>query len=584
MPTKQDTLDTRVDIEQAIETVQQFARQNESRSIPTLKLFDLKNGRLELQELSSLEKTLHFVQTFSPLHRAKAKEKEKALAGTLRESVDLIKIYSSALKHMQKGTTSDQALAKRLLHAVSTYNALVRQTRNPAKSLTGRLKRFFFTMAGWKIDDELISSEIHVPETVEYSSGQPTTLLKHRVTIQKESRLTALVQNIHKLSEQEKIKPKKEELDAFRLKALTMLRNQKHLASTPLDELIYLIQTTPIESEQVEGSHGYATTVLSLQQVICPFPGEEIELSGEFQRDSFHPELCFPIKDSFKLYTRSTQSGFPHALQHIGFSLHEKLLPAFLLRPKALPEIQNLLETNHKLSQELLHQTTTLATAKRQFFARKECFNKTATLMTLLQDVMLALSNAAAIQNPAEITQFFDLAKCQDRPFEYVCHIHNEVIQKAVADPFDALQEKWLFDNSPDIADPTFCKNILEKALQKGIATFSSNDPICLCYQNHLAHCLGPAAANLYLMQLSEHLGFHPPTPTLFEKMLLTSAFRQQSLFANELWNFDATQDLQQYLTKVLEEEKALFCGEVAGDLNTKQALGFTTDLLDYFF
>lgn len=560
MPTKQEYERTRQDIEQAIDTLRAFTSENETSSIPTIEPFDLKNGRLELLNRTSLEKTLNFVQTFSPLYRAKQKEKRKLIAVTLQESVDLVKIYSSALNHMQK---SDEALAKKLVLAVSSYNAMVRQARKNPDSLTSKLKRFFFDIAGWKIDDSIIDSEIHIPQTVEFTG--------HRVTIQKESRLTALIQTVHKSPEP--IHLKKEEIDAFRLKALNLLKNEDNL-----DEMMQLVHQSEIESEKIQGSHAYATTVIALHQIIRPYPGQEISITGEFQRDTFHPELCFPIKDSFKLHTRSSQSGFPHPLQYIGFCLPEKLLPTFLLRPRALPELQNLLEKKYSISKELSQNSHSLKRAKSQFYKRKALFNENVILMVKLQEVLDALFKA---QEEILDCQFFEHVFKQAKPFDYISHIHAEVIEKVLSEPLDTLQREWLFNSNPEISDQSFCKSILEKAIQKAATTLSSKDPICIDYQISLAKCLAPAIANIYLMQLSEHLGFICNRLASFEMKLLTSLFRQQLVFANEL--LDVSDITVEYLQNQLNAEKSLFCQSPSQDHLSQAAAQLACDLVDYF-
>lgn len=529
-----------IDIERAIETVRQFTLTNESGNTLSLAQFDLQDGSLHLQNRSTLEQTIAFIAcTFSTSNRKKQSEKHKALTHTLQNSLNLLKIYSSALEQMNH----NQGLADKLLQAAQSYNAMVRQTKNKAPSISQKIKRFFLDIAGWSLDNELIQTEIHIPEPLEYSSH---SLSNHKITIQKANNLSHLVPPLNT-----GLKPKKEELDAFRLKAITLLQSQKELTGLTHEEIVDLVQKHPIDS-----FFSPNTSLVSLRQRLSNFPGEEIEIKGSFQRDLLHPELCFPLKESFKIHTRILQSGFPHPLQYIGFSLHEKLFPTLILQPKSLPFLSAVLEKKRTLSHALLPDGHLYSRAKALFKLRCKLLPR---YKPQLEEVMKTLILASG-HTP-----------CTD---DFTFDIHETVALCIIAKPLELVQKQWLFSNNTKID----CKKILQEAILEECQSLKQGS-----YALSLAKSLGSAIPNLYLMQLSEHFGFKAPTLSPFEKMLLTSLFRQELIFIAELEETFELDHFETHLESLFREEMALFSNHPLSDEYTLGAQKLVHELVDYY-
>ncbi len=576
----------RCDIERAIETISAFSLSNSKRSIPSLEPFDIQDGTLLVHPRSSFEKTVAFTKSFvtllSPYYRSQQKEKRKAIVSTLQESVELIKIYSSALGHMQNGTPSDQALARKLLQAANTFNTVVRQIRQPS-SLKSKIKQFFVSIAGWQLDDEWLGVQIHVPEVVE-KGPRPDLLLGHKVTVQKDNRLSGLLEAVHRTSQQDKLKPKKEEVDVFRLKAQGLLRDHKEQTGLSEAEVIELVQMASIESHAVDKSYGYATSAVSFSAVICPLPGETIELRGDFLRDSFHSELCFPIKNSFKLYMSASQTGFARPLQYIGFGLHEKLIPTFLLRPKACPGIQSFLEKNRTVSHELIHNQLYRQRARERIGQRRLCFDKNPSLILALEKMLGCFAEKSGVADARQIGPFFDFAQKMSRPFDFISSIHEEVVVKTVSEPLDRLQQEWLFNHNPDISDPSYCRQVLDEGITSVQQTFSPHEhPLIRTYQKQLSAILQPAVTSLFLVQLSEHLGFLPHTPSRFDEIVLASLIRQQLVFIQELEGSFSDSEFEAHFMKLFVEQAKLFSDEATSDPITQKAWRLTGEFLEYF-
>jgi len=585
-----------INIEHALDTIRQFTDPNISKTIPTLESFDLQDGKLEVKIRSSIERTMRFtkdclLQVLSPYVRSKQKEKRKAISQKLQESVDLLKIYSSAIKHMQKGSAHDAALADRFLQCIKNYNTLVQRTKETTFSLKNKIKRFFYSIAGWKVDDALLQSEIFLPETSEYvlqsKEVSESSLLGHKITIKNEpeNKFIQLLQDAQAKSQGIPLEPKRQELDAFRLKAHTVLQHHETLTALSYKELVAYLLRYPIEAEPVSGDFGYGVTAVSLCQKLSEFPGETLEIRQVFQRDSFHPELCFPVKESFTIHTHAVQTGFPHPLQHIGFTLAEKLIPSFTSEPLKLSK---LLEKKQTLSRKLLPKGDLSSIAKKLLRMKRKIFNSSASTLDLLKKTIAMLCKQAGSTDTQIIDDFFSWAQTSEFPFDAISHVHAEMIEKAVQEPLEHLQQEWLLRKNAQLHNPSFCKEMLNQKMTQAIESMKcSENGIVGQYQAFLAENLKNNIAAIVLLLFSEHLHFTPPTLSPFEKMLVASLFRSVLLFIYELEEYPQTllteENLLEHITGVLTEELALFSGQPLIDEHSQLAFVYAEEMINYF-
>src|SRR5262245_13064772 len=144
------------EIERALETIRKFTASNEENA--SLSLAKILSRRL----LGSISK------------QSVSKE-------SLQQSLDILKLYSSAFVLPQKNSAIDQQLAERILKTAEHYNALVRQTKSPS-SMGQRLKQFIFKITGLTEDVEWIPTEI--------------PLIQHKVTFQRANLTSQKVANL----------------------------------------------------------------------------------------------------------------------------------------------------------------------------------------------------------------------------------------------------------------------------------------------------------------------------------------------------------------------------------------------------
>ncbi len=478
--------------------------------------------------LSDIERAIENVRLFS-------KQKEEAIDGSLEESVDILKVYTSAISHMQNGSEKEQELAKRMLEATKEYNEVVRLLKCPPESLSGILKQFFKKFAGYpeaKVRDEII-----LPVHIQFSTEDVETLSLHKITLQKEDasgKILSVLQSVQRASDTETIKP--QERDLFYTKCLTLLLNQTEFPIS-IKEALHHIHNSEITSTLVEGAYLLHDTILQLEQSIKPFPGVEITLKGAFWRDSFHHDLTIPIKGSFTRTSTILHTGFPHPSQYIGFSLSDKLLPNCMLKIEMCPKFEKLITQKHKIACEL------------------------ATCGALYQKAKVLLNKKRALFTPNE--KLFSLVKTlyqlEDVPRHYdeLSTCLSKASKELIDTPIEHIQKEWLIQRNSNLALHPY-------------DTYSYN------------HKLQKAACNIYLMQLSEHLGFKPRDLTLFERTLITSALRQQLIFIHELYELHED-NLQAHLQKTIEEEIALFTNTPSTDPHTQRAEELAEELFQYY-
>ncbi len=457
-------------------------------------------------------------------------QKEEAIDGSLEESLDVLKVYTSAIWQMQKGSTDEQELAKRMLETAKTYNEVVRKSNSPPKSLSDILKQFFKKFAGFP--EAQIRDEIYLPVHIQFSTEED---LKHKITFSKEEtsgKILSALQAVQRASDSQEVK--QYEVDLFRVKALTLLLNQSDFPIT-INEALTLIHETEITCTRIEGAYLLHDNEVLLEQTITVFPGVKVTIKGAFSRDTFHPELISPIRGSFQRTSSIYHTGFPHPSQYLGIiAFSEKMLPSSMLRPQMCPKFQRLIAEKQLVAEELAAFGPTYEKAKRLLHAKKALLEG-----ELARDVMelhRAIGMAAGVP---------------DATFNHL----------AIESAIERLQEEWLIKHNPKIAENPYeeCAKIIHE-----------KSPIT------------KACTSIYLMQLSEHLNFEPKDLNHFERMLITSLLRQQLIFIHELRELDET-TLYNHLKKVLQGEIALFCGKSTHDIYTQKAEELTEEIFQYY-
>ncbi len=410
------------------------------------------------------------------------------------------------------------------------------------------------------------------------TSPLPAAATPHKISVKRATgtsdKVSNLLESVQKRVEREQTKPKKHEIDAFHLKSLLLLQQEPTFA-LPIHECLRYIHTTPIVPSLIEGHK------LQLQQLICHFPGEELEVSGIFRRESALSDISIPIKESFQLSLHLYQSGFPHPTQYTGFALCEKLLPEYPLHPELLPQLHKLITLKAELAHSLYPSGRYNRKAKQHLGCRRTLFQKSDDLFFRHKQQIISTFKTVDAQI---IEDYFASLASHPARFDELGKTH-ERINLVSLHAISRIEKEWLLQPHTPALTQTYCQQLLEACIDKITTELLQESPVGR-YQYALSKALGQATLSLVLLQLSEHLLFSPPDLSQFEEQLLVSFFRQQLVFGDELHNVPERVSealFEEYLMEQIEEEIAIFDARFSADSHTAQATLLAEELLHYY-
>ena len=213
--------------------------------------------------------------------------------------------------------------------------------------------------------------------------------------------------------------PAKQELDAFRMKAITLLK-QHEIRFTSLTDQLHMIREVPIVMiENTSFSKAFAENIIAMQQTISPFPGETIELQGAFQRNSQSHSRSVPIPHSFHITTKSRQTGYPHPSQHHGWALSHTLIPAG----------HPLIAKMDDIARQLIPEESLNIKAKELLKIKQHCFNSNVDeFLEMHKQMNQAMLKIAHVKEHQVLDHFFENLKKENNIYKYLSEIHKEII------------------------------------------------------------------------------------------------------------------------------------------------------------
>lgn len=583
--------DLDLELQCALGDLKVFVEQNACLPFATLHQFNIKEGRLVASERSPLAKVIDltrcfFGATFSSYIRQLQIQKQDQVRHALLKAVDIVKSYYPLIEKLKDGNEDQQRLAEGALHLIERYNQVISQKKDKQPTWTGRFAEYIYKQSRLGVDEELKQQVIVLPQRVTYASDS---------VLQKENRLKA--KKIQYTSES--IQPSQQEVDAFRVKAITMI--QKYQIPTPIQEAVSSLQEAPIEVEDSveEGkifeknlSTQASAAIISLRQVLNPFPGEVIKLTGAFTRNPQITLLSTPIPESFRVSSRSTQTGFPHPLQHNGWALADALIPDYPLRPDQLPLFGELAKKKRELAYTLLPKGCLRARAKQFLEWKKEAYESDLSefihLHKTLAHSILEASASDICENIAIVDGFYLALEKRKDSYEYLAGVFHHLENLLITRLFDRLQYEWLEICNPDlrVQDGSLkyknVQKILELQIKESLESLRimEDGP----YLGLMGMIFGKAALSMIMQSLSEKIRFSPPMLSDFEQKVQICALRQVMQFIHE---FELPADFVQakiclLMKNTLEQEISLFRTENS-NLLTDKAAEISNELEVYF-
>jgi hypothetical protein len=581
-----------VDIAEAIETVENFALSNDTQSFPSLGNFEVEGQTLHVQSKTTLEKTIAFtkdclIRAFSQEKRKAQEIRRKAIEGTLTRSRDMvnlmINLYSSPQQEMQDQTREELTLAERIFHAAERYNEVIRQARKDPDTISQKIKKFFFGVAGWELNDEIVGKEIVIPRST-YLKTRPsanesihihkiTPLVKDRTTL----KIASIIQSGHVLTEYERSLPKLWEIDCFKMKALSLISNFALLQELPYEQKISLIRTHLIEICETCGNDADETTTVTLKQTIVASPGLEIEVKGSFERDPLTPHLSKPIKKSFQLSQNPSQISFPDPLQYTGFTFNDILLPSALHDTKKYPHLENLLNKRKKVVQSYLSE-------HESYIKSKEVFASTRRVYIQFQKLFLSLAKDLAFawvgsfdkklldetQNGCIHALFTELEKTANG-IEKLADLHRKLINYYFVAPLKEVLKNTLcqshsFEEIQAVSYQAIKRKIVEEEAILATATSSQRQEIAWIsrlYRIIVAKTFSHAFATIFAWARSLEYALPISSLNPFETKVLVSFLRQQIVFTHGCSKLQPAQDAELFeiLRTHFHEELSIYQG-----------------------
>ncbi|MBS4170262.1 hypothetical protein [Neochlamydia sp. AcF95] len=373
-----------------------------------IKILESFSYRKETSSSTSiLKKTIVFAKKLFSIGSVKVEEKKK-----VQQALAVIKNSFSLIQSLAQGTFRQKQIASSAYTAVDRFNAV-----------SNHLNRRPLPWRRWM--DTLL---VKIPKREKK---------KGKINLGKEISCKLYSQENEKIKlplppfSQGELLPTTQEIDAFRMKAITLLKHHE-VRFTSLTEQLNIIREMPIViKEQTPLSKAIAESVVALEQTISSFPGETIELKGTFKRSLTSKGPSIPIPESFHITTQSQQTGYPHPSQHHGWCLPPFFLPKDHALKGKMQEIANELKPTGRFNLQ----------AKAFLKAKQECFNQHATeFLSLHLQLNGCMLKIIGIDAETILNSFYKHLLPHNNPYHYLSSLHQTIIDQYLEKRKDSLK------------------------------------------------------------------------------------------------------------------------------------------------
>lgn len=534
--------DPTYDLQKAIEKLEKFAQQNEAETHPLVFPVDRTIGLAQF-----------FLSTqFSEKARVEQEKKRDLAQQEMLQAIAVVKRNYLLIQKLNQGTKEQQALAASAMQAVERYNEILLKTRQQPPTWSSRISRYVYDKCALTLSAHM--QPIQIPQKASVQKNYCSASSKKIVSFieDKNIRSASLL---------------KHEEEAFRVKAISLLRNHGIRFTSTAEELSS-IRTTPVQGVLQDQKRVVIT------QILKPFPGEVIEFKGEFERDE-SMQKSIPISHSFEVSTKSDQTGFPHPSQHNGWALSNTLVPLFPHDFSLLPKFHQMYLQKQDLAKELLPEGKWIVQARANLKLKKQIFNKnSAALLEKHRQLNGAILAAAEKDYEASILdRYFQTLKDVKNPFEYHSGVYELILFYFITRPYERIQEEWLHEKAIWNVDVKLRSqailNLYNQEIERSLKELSLEaHPLTSDYMALMGPVLGQASSIIILQYLSENLTFPPQLFTDFALKVQTALYQQQLDFHAE---FTHTLSLE-YLQDQLDKDIAIFEADSFDDLDTPAA------------
>ena len=550
--------ETIANLQSAIDNLSKFADENASALVPHFYRLNVQDGQIVAESDSPRSDTVELARCFvtamfSNQARKEFSQKKEAVQTELIKAVETIKANYLILDRLNEGSPAERKLAEAAITTIQRFNQVIENTNKAPDTLRSRFARFLCQRAGLSADADLAKHTIDLPlsayirmnaprpEMVSHAF-RPVMISDMLATSQK--KVSALVSPLVP-----GFQPTTRERDAFRLKAITLMRQYGDYGEdNNWREVIKAVRQAPIQSisdappgDDSSAYHG----IVTFRQTLQPFPGELIVLEGSFQRNAQSAVTSVPITSSFKLSSKSAQTGFPHPSQHNGWvALSDKIISGDLPEP--------LLRRKRKLANQLLPQGRLNRIAKEWLQLKKAAFETNLDhFLTLHQQLVESiLKRAERNYSQTVLNDFFTFLRHEEDPYELLSQAYQNIQDRFLVIPYEKAQgfeiEEW---RAVFLKEVKRSQRQAERLKHAGLLPATVLKFIAL-----LGPIFGEAAAGLIQHQLVEP----PKVLTSLEKSFHQAAIAQLTSFLDEL-EAGAPVDYAKQLEESLERDLDCF-------------------------
>ena len=434
--------DARETLKSAVAKLAAFASGSRERARPHLYDLELRDDVIVALPKAPVKRAIALTRSLL-VGSAAERERTERLHTTIVTAIDDIKDHALLVEQLRHGDPAEQRLATAAHAVIDQYNALVESGKK--RSIRQRVARYLYQKAGWLTERVLANEPVDLHRSCDHHIARlskPQRVLHTAIdgiAIDLTGRVTSAIRSLHLNDTGTTEKATKGELDAYRMKAISLL--QRH-GTASLKHAIDAVHNTPIvvedeKSNPIESST--APTIVSFKQRVQAVPGQEIILEGAFQRTEAGRVGSVPIPNSFRLSTRPQYTAFPSAALSYGWALSDDLIPTMPLHPERMPILADLLHRRRALARDLLSNPETIARAdaiaqyKRRAFERRP-----ADFLQAHKTLSLALGIEVD-----SVERYFDSLRDLSNQYQLLSLAHQTAVDLFVNGSIHSVIHNW---------------------------------------------------------------------------------------------------------------------------------------------
>ncbi|SCA62706.1 hypothetical protein SCG7086_AC_00400 [Chlamydiales bacterium SCGC AG-110-P3] len=539
---------SREHLKRAVQKLAAFASSDKNRNGPHLFDLQLRDDVIVSQPTPRLKRAIALTRSLL-VGSAVERERSERLLNTLVTAIDEIKDQALLVEQLRHGDPSEQRLAAAAHRVIDQYNAMIRNEEK--RSIKQTVTRYLYQKAGWISTQILNQRPVNLSKLcdhhIAYRNRPHCAPVKDTeyTTVNLTSRIRGAIQKLAFNSHKEEQDATKAELDAYRMKAITLL--QTHGVPS-LKYAMEAVHNTPIvvenKASDLTQSDG-APSIINLRQRLPTASGLEILLEGAFQRTSDDRINSIPISNSFRLSTRTQSSTFPSPALCCGWALCDVLIPTMPLHPERVPTLSRLLQRRQKLSRELFNNRETAARADILAKERCKAFERAPRkFIEAHRELITALDVETGAANC-----YFDSLHQLTQKYELLCLANQTAIQLFVTEPLhniihDGLSESPEQNRLPthrldiNVATNQYLSMTASNTLALLSAINSATSPFeiaTLRYVKAHGERLSTLCLPLAMAALTEQLSSMPPSLKEIHNRLQVLVYCQQESYLDDL-------------------------------------------------